>query len=139
MSEPESQSHTPSASKWAGMNIEQAEARQAEIDRERLLYIESLSPENKAQFLAVESAVRVMREVQVPFYLYIPSIDNPGHWAHYTPSYSTDQKQYTKDYGDFMWRYMWSSLQTLTDVWKFTFHVEDSEGGPVGTISYNKK
>ena len=56
-------------------NLEQREAEQDKVNRERDAFIESLPDDEKAKFKAVEKAVRILIKAEVPFYLF-PRLDS---------------------------------------------------------------
>ncbi len=91
----------PSAHLKVPANMEHVEARQAAIDRERMAYIETLEPEAKARFMVVEQVVLLLKEVKLPFFLFVhpePNALDPkrrGVWnhqmAHYGDPFSSSE------------------------------------------------
>lgn len=107
---------TPSASIQVPANMEHIEARQAAIDRERMAYIDKLSPESKARFMLVEQVVATMREAKVPFFLMVKP-DREGCWVHKAAHYGdpfTD-KQVLEEIRDTMYTFLVTAADSLSE------------------------
>lgn len=119
-------------------NLEQVEARQARIDAERMAHIDTLVEPEKSRFLAVEKAVNLLAEHQIPFFLWVtPEVGRRGGWNHIRATYTTDESKWQKEYRDYIWQAMIDITFVFARVFRFTFGVYDKDKEPVMAIHWD--
>lgn len=101
---------TPSISVKVPANLEHIEAKQAAVNSERLSYVASLSERDQKRFAAIDKAIVLLTEAEVPFWLFAdPEQNGRGPWVFQKTTYV---EPLTKEWADQTLDNVWSTLKT---------------------------